>query len=311
MNQRTRIMLDVDTGIDDAAALAYAVGSPDADLVAVSTVAGNCPIEFATRNTLDVLHRLGADAVPVHRGASRPLVRDLFTAAHAHGENGVGGARLEPSPRTAEELRGPAAMIHYASQYPNELTLVCLGPLTNLAIALNVEPNLTRMVDKVVIMGGAFWTAGNVRPAKVAEFNLFVDPEAAAQVFAADWPSIWAVGLDVTHRAPLDAGVWAAIESAQSPAGRLVTDLYRSRVEQPDSGTPYIHDAMAVAAALDPDLIGWQDHAVAIATDEPARGQSRLERGTNVHVAREVEAPKFMSRFFDRLAIEATPSEAS
>ncbi len=184
MTERIPIILDVDTGIDDAAAISLAVHSPDADLLSISTVAGNTTIEHATRNTLDVLDLLGATEVPVYRGASRPLVRELFTAAYAHGNNGVGGAELAHSTRSVGGLRGPASIVAHAHARPGEVTLICLGPLTNLAIALNVEPDLPRLLKRVVIMGGAFWTPGNIKPHRHAEFNIYVDPEAAQQVFA-------------------------------------------------------------------------------------------------------------------------------
>lgn len=304
MTGRIPLILDVDTGIDDAAAISLAVHSPDADLLSVSTVAGNCTIDFATRNTLDVLNLLGADRVPVYRGASRPLVRPLMTAAHAHGNNGVGGAELTHSTRSVGDLRGPASIVDHAYKRPGEVTLVCLGPLTNLAIALNVEPQLPALLRTVVIMGGAFWTQGNVRPHRHAEFNLYVDPEAACQVFEADWPSIFAVGLDVTHQAPVSTEVWDLILRSDSAPAEIIKALYRSRVENPDSGQSYIHDAMAVAAALDPGLIEWERHDLDIQTDDVHRGQSRIADGNRVSVAREVDTLEFMTRFYERLGIQ-------
>src|SRR3954451_25494874 len=178
----TPIILDVDTGTDDALALAFAVASPDVDLVAVTTVAGNVDVERATANSLAVLEWLGAGDVPVHRGASRPLVRPHRDASYFHDEGGLGGARLPTSMRSVGVDRGPAALIRLARQRPGELTLVALGPLTNLAIALNVEPSLPKLLKSVVIMGGAYTVPGNTTPA--AEFNILVDPEAADQVFA-------------------------------------------------------------------------------------------------------------------------------
>ena len=141
------VILDVDTGTDDALALAYAVASPRIDLVAVTTVAGNVDVEKTTANTLAVLDWLGAGDVPVHRGASRPLVRPHRDAIYFHDEGGLGGAQLPPSTRSIGADRGPAALIRLARQRPGELTLVTLGPLTNLAIALNVEPDAARVVE--------------------------------------------------------------------------------------------------------------------------------------------------------------------
>lgn len=306
MTERIPIILDVDTGIDDAAAICLAVHSPNAELLSISTVAGNTIIENATRNTLDVLDILGATDVPVYRGASRPLVRELFTARYAHGNNGAGGAELAHTERGVGDLRGPASIVYHAHTRPGEVTLVCLGPLTNLAIALNVEPELPSMLKKVVIMGGAFWTPGNIKPGHYAEFNLYVDPEAADQVFRANWPDISAVGLDVTHAAPVSAEVWSLIRNSNSAPAQLIQALYRSRVENPDTGQSYIHDAMAVAAALDPDLIDWEPHDIEMQTDDVHRGQSRLVPGKTVQVAREVDALAFMQHFYERLGITST-----
>lgn len=308
MTTSVPLILDVDTGIDDAAAIALAVHSPNTEVLSISTVAGNCTIDRATRNTLDVLDLLGATSIPVYRGASHPLVRELVTAAQAHGNNGVGGAELEHSPRAPGVFRGPASIVHHGHTRPGEVTLVCLGPLTNLAIALNVEPDLPRLLKKVVIMGGAFWKPGNIRPEMHAEFNLFVDPEAAQQVFAANWPDLMAVGLDVTHQAPMSNEAWKLITHSDSAPAQLIETLYRSRVEHPETGQSYIHDAMAVAAALEPDLIVWERHSVAMQTDEVHRGQSRLIKGDAVQVAREVDALAFMSRFYERLGIRTSAS---
>src|SRR5688500_8099753 len=204
------VILDVDTGVDDALALALAVRWSRVELIAVATVAGNVDVEQATRNTLTVLDWFGATDVPVHRGASRPLARPLITATHFHGEDGLGDANLPPSQRAIGTDRGPAAMIRLARARPGELTLVCVGPLTNLAIALNVEPSLPDLVAGVVIMGGAFWVPGNITPA--AEFNICVDPDAAAQVFdaAPRFKHLTAIGLDVSHQTALTRADWRA-----------------------------------------------------------------------------------------------------
>lgn len=307
MSERIPLILDVDTGIDDAAAICLAVHSPEADLLSISTVAGNTSIHNATRNTLDVLDFLGATEVPVYRGASHPLVRELFTAAYAHGDNGVGGAELPHTARGVGPYRGPASMVRHAQERPGEVTLVCLGPLTNLAIALNVEPDLPKLLKKVVIMGGAFWTPGNMKPHRHAEFNLFEDPEAADQVFRADWNELLAVGLDATHEAPVTPEVWSLIVASDSPPAQIIQALYRSRVENPETGQSYIHDAMAVAAALDPDLITWSRHSIAIQMDEVHRGESRVSEGDSVLLAKEVDSLTFMSRFYERLGIKSSP----
>src|SRR5215216_893987 len=214
MSERVPLVLDVDTGTDDALALAYAVASPKIELVGVTTVAGNVDVEKTTANTLSVLDWLGAAHVPVHRGASRPLVRPHQDASYFHDESGLGGAQLPTSTRSIGADRGPAALIRLARQWPGALTLVALGPLTNLAIALNVEPELTQLLKWVVIMGGAYTVPGNTTPA--AEFNILVDPEAADQVFTAPFPRMTAVWLDVTEQVALTRDDWDAVNTGTS-----------------------------------------------------------------------------------------------
>ena len=202
------IILDVDTGTDDALALAYAVASPDIELVAVTTVAGNVNVEQATSNTLVVLDWLGAQEVPVHRGASRPLVRPHQDASHFHGQDGWETRNFRDQSAKLATTEVPLPSFGWHGSARDELTLVAVGPLTNLAIALNVEPRLPDLLPSVVIMGGAFHVPGNVTPA--AEFNIYVDPEAAGQVFAATFPRLVAVGLDVTERVRLTRDDWNA-----------------------------------------------------------------------------------------------------
>src|SRR5215218_755265 len=225
MTDRVPIILDVDTGTDDALALAYAVASPGIDLLAATTVAGHVDLGKTTANTLSVLDWLGARDGPVHRGASRPLVRPHRDAIYLHDEGGLGGAQLPPSTRSIGADRGPAALIRLAKQRPRELTLVTLGPLTNLAIALNVEPGLPELLKSVVVMGGAFTVPGNTTPA--AEFNILVDPEAADQVFGAAFPDFTAVGLDVTQQVALSRVDWDAANAASSlpRSARLLREI--------------------------------------------------------------------------------------
>ncbi|MGD9711190.1 MAG: nucleoside hydrolase [Thermomicrobiales bacterium] len=298
----TPIMLDVDTGIDDSLAIALACASPEIDVVAVSTVAGNTSIEHATRNTLDVLAFLGATGVPVYRGASRPLARPLVTAAHVHGSNGLGGATLPTAQRAVEAAKGPATMVRLAQQMAGELTLVCVGPLTNLAIALNVEPDLPSLVKSVVIMGGAYRVQGNMT--KAAEFNYFVDPEAAAQVFTAPFPEIIALGLDVTHQAPIPPEWWRAASGRRTPAQDLFHRAFRESFEVNSDRTHYMHDAMAVAAVIDRSIIETERRVVAVDGGVDERGASRLTSAPPLtDVAVNADVTRFSSMMQELLAL--------
>jgi purine nucleosidase len=297
VTQRVPLILDVDTGTDDALALAYAVASPRIDLVAVTTVAGNVDIQKTTANTLSVLDWLGAKDVPVHRGASRPLVRPHRDAVYFHDEGGLGGAQLPPSIRSIGADRGPAALIRLARLRPGDLTLVTLGPLTNLAIALNVEPALPELLKSVVVMGGAFTVPGNTTP--TAEFNILVDPEAADQVFTAPFPNLTAVGLDVTERVALTRDDWEAVNVASSlpPQASLLREVGRFAFSRLGRDQFSLHDPLSVAVAIDPGLIGTRPSGIAVDTVEPERGRTRVTGPGTVRVAWSVDAQRALEEF--------------
>ena len=297
MTERIPIFLDVDTGTDDALALAYAVASPRIDLVAVSTVAGNVNIEKTTANTLAVLDWLGAEDIPVHRGASRPLVRPHRDAIYFHDEGGLGGAQLPPSRRSIGADRGPAALVRLARLRPGELTLVTLGPLTNLAIALNVEPTLPELLKAVVVMGGAFTVPGNTTPA--AEFNILVDPEAAEQVFSAPFPSLTVVGLDVTEQVALTRDDWEAVnvDSSLPPTARLLREVGAFAYSRLGRDQFSLHDPLSVAVAIDPTLIEVQELEIAVDAVEPERGRTKIVGPGTIRVAVSVEAQRALGEF--------------
>lgn len=292
---RVPIILDCDTGVDDALALALAVRSPRCDLVAVTTLAGNVDIERTTANTLAVLDLLGATGVPVHRGASRPLVRPHVDAVYAHGTDGLGTARLPPSARALGPDRGPAAIVRLANAQPGEITLVCVGPLTNLAIALNVEPRLPDLLRRVVVMGGSFWEGGNVTPH--AEFNTFCDPEAAAQVFAAPFVDLTVVGLDVTHQTTLPRAIWEATIGSIEPDRRLLDEVARHSFTERRLEGLFLHDPLSVGVALDSSLVGTVRGEVRVTVDGEERGTTRVVGSGTTRVARTVDAARFVAGF--------------
>jgi inosine-uridine nucleoside N-ribohydrolase len=297
VTEQVPVILDVDTGTDDALALGYAVASPRIELVAVTTVAGNVGVEKTTANTLAVLDWLGAGDVPVHRGASRPLVRPHRDAVYFHDEGGLGGAQLPPSTRSVGGDRGPAALIRLARLRPRELTLVTLGPLTNLAIALNVEPNLPELLKSVVVMGGAYSVPGNTTPA--AEFNILVDPEAAEQVFTARFPTLTTVGLDVTERVALTRDDWDAVNAASTipPPATLLREVGKFAFSRLGREQFSLHDPLSVAVAIDPTLIDVRELAVAIDFVEPERGRTRIVGPGSVRVATSVDAQRALEEF--------------
>jgi purine nucleosidase len=285
------VILDVDTGIDDSLALLYAVASPEANLVAVTCVSGNVEARQVATNTLAVLELAGRNDIEVAIGREVPLVRPLETTPETHGPAGIGHARLPPPSQPVSERHGVDVIIAEARRFTGEVTLVTLGPLTNVAVALGREPALPRLLRGLVSMGGAFGVPGNTTP--TTEWNLHCDPEAARIVFRA-WgeaieadPSIprpLVLGLDVTERAritpehvvrlarsagstPDDSLVAAGRDDplrsegsvASNPVIRFVADALRFYFEfhQQYDGFygAFIHDPLVVAAALDRGLV--------------------------------------------------------
>lgn len=297
----TPIILDVDTGVDDAVAIALALADPEIELVACTTLAGNIDVINATNNTLNVLDFLGAPEVPVYQGASRPLVRPLFMADYFHGSDGLGESNLPKSTRGPGQYRGPAAMIRYSTERPGELTLVCVGPLTNLAIALNVFPRLPEIVAGVVVMGGAYHVAGNTRP--WAEFNIFCDPESAGQVFAVAplFKRFVAVGLDVSLQVAISRAGYDAAGSHPGRVAELLRQVGRRSFEERDITEFHLHDPLAVAVAAAPNIVRTERSEVVVDTDEENRGQTRVIGPGAVEIARSVDRVAFLGRFHDIL----------
>jgi pyrimidine-specific ribonucleoside hydrolase len=259
----TPIVIDCDPGHDDAIAILLALASPELDVRAITTVAGNQTLDKTTRNALVVLETAGRTDIPVAAGAAAPLLRPLRTAAHVHGESGLDGPVLpEPSARPVDV----DACDLLAEAIEPGVVLVATAPLTNIALLLERHPDVRQRLDAAVWMGGAIGE-GNVTPA--AEFNAFVDPEAAAAVFASGIP-ITMIGLDVTHKALFTRAHADRLRGA-GRTGRFVAELsdFFQRFHEVSyglQGSP-IHDAVAVAHVIDPTLLTTRRVNVAIETD--------------------------------------------
>lgn len=297
MNVDSPMILDVDTGVDDAVAIALAVAR-EANLIGVTTVAGNVPVADATRNSLDVLSWLGREDIPVHRGASRPLVATYHDATHVHGGKGL-GSWTPPASTTGEaSLPGPAFILQNAERHPGDLVLVTLGPLTNLAIALNVRPQIVDQIARIVVMGGAYFNPGNATPH--AEFNVFVDPDAAAQVFAAPWNDITLIGLDVTHQTAFARDAWEGIPMDSVGGAGLVQRVMARTFTERDMTGFYLHDPLAVAVAIDPSLVAGELAEVTVAVSGDERGKTSAELAKpGPMVATQVDAGRFLDEFGD------------
>jgi purine nucleosidase len=251
-----KILLDCDTGIDDAIMLLYvaaAVKGGDAELVAVGTVHGNIDSRTGAYNTLRLLELTGIDDVPVAVGAARPLAQDVHYATDVHGTDGLGETHL-PAPKGSpvDDLSAPEQIVRLARQHPGELTLLAVGPLTNLGIALLLEPRLPELIGEVVVMGGAFDHPGNITTH--AEANIWHDPEAADLVFSADWPVVL-VPMDATHPTAIDS-VWLdRLAAAQGAAGRFASRILDFYVGYYTPILGYrgcvIHDPLAAMVAVE------------------------------------------------------------
>lgn len=220
-------VIDTDTASDDAVALVMAFAQPDVRVMAITTVAGNVPLDQATQNALYTVDLCG-QSIPVYAGADRPLLRTLFTAQHIHGQDGMGDIGLPLTGRAASDGFAPNRLVELINAHPGELTLVTLGPLTNLALALLQDAGIARKVEQCVIMGGIGSGWGNITP--VAEYNIYVDPEAARIVFESGLP-ITMVGWDVSRTyAYLTDEESQALRRIDTPLAHFCIDIQKTLV---------------------------------------------------------------------------------
>jgi purine nucleosidase len=244
--------LDCDTGIDDALALAYLLAAPAADLVGIGAVSGNVSAAVGARNTLDLLSLAGSSHIPVALGAHDPLAGSFGGGAPwVHGENGIGEVSLAPSPAPLAPESAAEMLVRLARTYPGTLRVLAIGPLTNIAEALRLEPALPSLVHSVTVMGGAALAPGNITP--VAEANIWNDPEAAALVLAADW-DITLVPLDVTMASVLEEHHRQELLASSAPVPRALGEMlgYYFRFYEGIYGRPCsaMHDPLAAALAV-------------------------------------------------------------
>ena len=344
MAERTALILDVDTGIDDSLALLYAAGSTDADLVAVTCVSGNVDGRQVAINTLAVLELAGRHDVEVALGRETPLVRALETTPETHGPQGLGHAELPPPSSQLSDRHAVDLILDEVRRRPGEITLVTLGPLTNLAIAVLREPALPRLLKGYALMGGAFGVSGNTTP--TTEWNIHCDPEAARIVFRA-WadagatdptiPRPLVLGLDVTEQArilpddvvrlarragstPDDSIALARGEDpmhatrsvASNPIVRFVADALRFYMEfharYDGFYGAFIHDPLALAAALDRSLVTTEALYVDVETHgELTTGMTVADRRRltgkppNLDVATSADVAQFLDRLVERV----------
>jgi purine nucleosidase len=277
---RQSLIIDCDPGVDDAVGLLLAFGSPELELLAVTTVAGNVSLERTTRNARILRQIAGREVVPVHAGAERPLRREPADAGDFHGAEGLGGLEtFEPDAPAAPGSAAEAIVEAVMTRPIGSVALAVMGPMTNLALALRAEPRLAARLGPVVVMGGARSEGGNITAS--AEYNIWADPDAAAEVFASDC-RITVLGLDATHRVRATADRIAAIEALPGVCARTAASLLRfsQDVERRIVGWEWapLHDPCTVAWLLRPDLFRAVPCRIEVETEsELTRGHTAVE----------------------------------
>jgi purine nucleosidase len=301
-------LIDTDTASDDAVALVMAMQHPCVQIEAITLVAGNVPVEQGLQNALYTVE-LCEQSIPVYRGMSAPLTRPLKTAEHVHGRDGMGDIGLPLCGRSPASGYAVPAIIETIHRFAGEITLVTLGPLTNIAVALRQDPSIAELVSECVVMGGTGRGPGNITP--VAEFNFWVDPEAAKIVFESGLP-IKMVGWDISYTyALLDPQDAAALRAIGTPLARFCVDIQKAveqfARDQADWGGYDLPDPIAMAIALDPSVATKTKHChVTIKTESDlCRGQSVVDhrgdsgREPNAEVVIEASRERFMQILFD------------
>jgi len=305
-----KIIIDTDPGQDDAAAIMLALASPELQILGVTAVAGNVPLALTQRNARIILDICGRGEIPVYAGANAPLERKLVTAEYVHGKSGIDG--IEPyEPKIPLQSANAVDFIIETLQAAadGEITLCPLGPLTNIALALQRAPEIKPKIREIVLMGGGFFEGGNVTPA--AEFNIYVDPEAAAIVFAAGVP-ITMMPLDVTHKALTSRARVARLRESKSIAAQRMADMldFYERFDETKYGTDGgpLHDPTVIAYVIRPDLFSGRQCNVEIETDsELTLGMTVVDwwhvtdRPKNANVIRDLDVDGFFDLFIDRV----------
>ena len=261
-----KVIIDTDPGVDDAFALLLAMRSKELQVMAVTAVAGNVPLTVTLPNALRLVEISDRSDIPVAGGASAPLIRKLVTASYAHGNNGLAGVEFPPARLQAVPETAPDLICRIVRENAHQICIIGIGPLTNIALAFRQDPAIVPMVSSIVLMGGSL-SGGNVTPA--AEFNFYVDPEAASLVFNSGIP-LRMVGLDVTrkvqltekHVAALRAGKGRVSEAAARIAEAVMTMHRRTQSER----GPNLHDPLAVSSLIDPGILSFEDYQIEIET---------------------------------------------
>jgi purine nucleosidase len=310
MSERRKIIIDTDPGQDDAAAIMLALGSPELEILGITTVAGNVPLSRTSTNARIILEFCARTDIKVFAGADKPVARPLVTAEHVHGKTGLDGPELHEPQMPLQEQHAVDFLIETLKREPaGSVTLCTLGPLTNIATALERAPEIAGRVRELVMMGGGFFEGGNITPA--AEFNIYVDPEAAAAVFKSGIPIVM-MPLDVTHKVlTLKSRVAKLRDLGSRPAIALVEMLdffERFDIEKYGSDGGPLHDPTVVAYLLKPELFSGRDCNVEVETASPLTvGMTVVDwwqvtgRKHNARVMKDIDADGFFALLTERV----------
>ena len=301
-----KLIIDTDMGIDDAIALLMVLAQPEAELKAITTVLGNVSLAQATLNAGVILEIANAPLIPIYRGCAKPLLQyDPVDAREFHGSDGLGGVGKSETSRPVESEHASLALIRLARERPGELTLLTLGPLTNVALAIRLDPNFLKNLNRLILMAGAVDGRGN--ETSCSEFNIFVDPEAAKIVFNAlnevDL-GVWLVSWEATLDHDIPFPTWQKIiTSSNFPTAQFVQKMNvyaQQHLEVANYPGMLWPDPLAAAVALAPDIVVSQEYRfVEVVTGQgPARGQTLVDyrpgrQSPNVHIVRQVNMQKF------------------
>ena len=306
-----KVIIDTDPGQDDAAAIMLALGSPEIDLLGITAVAGNVPLALTERNARIICEMSGRTDIKVFAGADRPLSRPLVTAEHVHGKTGLDGPNLfEPSFQLQDGHAVDFIVDTLMNEAPETVSLCPIGPLTNIALALQKEPAIAGRIQQIVLMGGGYFAQGNITPS--AEFNIFVDPEAAAEVFACGAPLVM-MPLDVTHKVMTTKSRVDRIRDIDNPAARALVEMlvFYERFDEEKYGTDGgpLHDPTTIAWLLRPELFQGRMCNVEIeTTSKLTRGATVVDwwgvtkRRKNALVLGDVDADGFFDLLIERVA---------
>ena len=299
-----RIIIDTDPGVDDAHAILMAYAYPNVKVEAILTVNGNVGVERTTANACTILDLLGKDT-PIYPGCSAPLVLSAGeNASHVHGIDGLGGANFPPSKRKVETMHASQALVSLANGSPGEITLVCIGPLTNIAVALKLDPNLPKKIKNLVVMGGAIHGRGNT-PNISAEFNTYTDPEAAHVVFES-WPEFSLVSWETTMAHGFNSNLVEKWFTMNTPKAQFFKKTNERVVEYLTNilgrKMLFAADALAMSVALEPSIIKKSEqHALTVELNGHfTRGQTTVDwmdmskKPKKVNIILEVDQERFI-----------------